>query len=224
METGRKIKVIVTGATGMVGEGVLKECLSNENVESVLVIVRRTTGFFHPKMSELIVPDFFHLSPFESALTGYDGCFFCLGVSSVGLKKEEYQKLTYDLTLNFAGTLAKLNPGMTFCYVSGAGTDSTEQGKLHWARVKGKTENDLKTLTLKAAYSFRPGVIRAGRGNRYTLSYYRYFAWLIWIIGLISPGSIVSLGEIGKAMINSVLRGSEKNPLEIKDIKALAKP
>jgi uncharacterized protein YbjT (DUF2867 family) len=223
MEKSKPLNVIVTGATGMVGEGVLKECLENENVGSVLVAVRKPTGFFHPRMKEVIIPDFMKLSSVEKELTGYDACFFCLGVSSVGMEKEEYHRLTYQLTMNFAETLSKNNPGMTFCYISGAGTDSSEKGKIYWARVKGKTENDLKKLPFKAAWNFRPGIIAAGKGNRYTLNYYKYFQWLIFLIKTFYPGGILSLGEIGKAMINASLQGYEKDPLEVKDIKALAK-
>ena len=133
------IRVIVTGATGMVGEGVLHECLLSGEVEAVLVVTRKATGMAHPKLRELILPDFFDLSSVQSQLTGYNACFFCLGVSSLGISKETYEKLTYDLTLGFAGVLAAHNSGMVFCYVSGAGTDSTEKGRLHWARIKGKT-------------------------------------------------------------------------------------
>src|SRR5208282_5687158 len=141
-----KIKAFITGATGMVGEGVLLECLSHPDVEQVLVINRKPAGVSHPKLREIVHSDFFNLAPIESQLAGFNACFFCLGVSSVGISKEEYKRITYDLTLNVAGLLAKLNPEMTFCYVTGMGTDSSEQGRVAWARVKGATENALMRL------------------------------------------------------------------------------
>ncbi len=141
-----KIKAIITGVTGMVGEGVLHECLLHPDVESVLVINRKPCGVKHEKLKEIIHKDFFDLSSIEDQLSGYNACYFCAGVSSVGKKEDEYKRITYDLTLNFAKTLLKLNPDMTFCYVSGVGTDSTEKGRSMWARVKGKTENDLLKL------------------------------------------------------------------------------
>ncbi|HEY1201197.1 MAG TPA: NAD-dependent epimerase/dehydratase family protein, partial [Niastella sp.] len=149
-----KIKVIITGASGMVGEGVLHECLLHPDVEEVLVVGRRTAGVVHPKLKEIIHKDFFDLSPIKDQLKGYNACYFCLGVSSVGMKEKEYHHLTYDLTMHMATILADQNPGMTFCYVSGSGTDSSEHGKLMWARVKGQTENDLMRLPFKAAYMF----------------------------------------------------------------------
>ena len=150
-----KIKAIITGATGMVGEGVLHECLLHPDVESVLVINRKPCGVKHEKLKEIIHKDFLDLSAIEEQLAGYNACYFCAGVSSVGKKEDEYTRITYDLTLNFANTLVKLNPDMTFCYVSGVGTDSTEKGRSMWARVKGKTENDLLKLPFKAAYMFQ---------------------------------------------------------------------
>src|SRR5476651_2638272 len=142
----KKIRVIITGSTGMVGEGVMHECLLHPDVEAVLVINRKPDGVVHPKLKEIVHKDFFDLSAIEDQLKGYNACYFCLGVTSLGKKEPEYYKLTYTLTLNFAQTLVKHNPDMTFCYVSGAGTDSTESGKIMWARVKGKTENDLMKL------------------------------------------------------------------------------
>ena len=158
-----KIKTIITGATGMVGEGVLIECLNHSDVEQVLVINRKPGGVSHPKLREIVHIDFFNLAPIEQQLIGFNACFFCLGVSSVGMSKEEYKHITYDLTLNMAQLLAKLNPEMTFCYVTGAGTDSSEQGRIAWARVKGATENALMRL-FKQAYMFRPGFMKATSG------------------------------------------------------------
>ncbi|QIP14975.1 epimerase [Spirosoma aureum] len=218
-----KINVIITGATGMVGEGVMHECLLHPDVEQVLVINRKPVGVSHPKLREIIHTNFFDLSPIEKQLTGYNACFFCLGVSSVGMKEAEYRRLTYDLTLRVAELLAKLNPDMTFGYISGAATDSTEQGRSMWARVKGATENALMRLPFKKTYMFRPGFLRATKGLRNTLSYYKYVAWLYPIGRALYPAGFSTLQELGLAMIKSVSLGYEKPILEVKDIVALAK-
>ena len=218
-----KIKAIVTGVTGMVGEGVVYECLQHPDVEEVLVIGRKPCGMSNPKLKEIIHKDFFDFSAIESQLSGYNACFFCLGVSSVRMKEEEYTKLTHTLTLHAGGTLAKLNSGMTFCYVSGAGTDSTEKGRMMWARVKGKTENDLMKLPFKKVYNFRPGFITPTPGLNNTLKYYDYFGWLLPVVKLIAPYSGCTLNELGIAMINSASKGYEKQVLEVKDIIILAK-
>src|ERR1700716_2717253 len=162
------MKVILFGATGMVGQGVLRECLLDAGVESVLVVGRSPTGQRHAKLREILHEKFMDFSAIESELRGYDACFFCLGVSSVGMNEERYRHLTYDITMAAATTLAKLNPGMVFTYVTGRGTDSTEQGPRMWARVKGKTENDLLKLPFKAAYMFPPGAIQPLHGARST--------------------------------------------------------
>lgn len=219
--TGKKIKVIITGATGMVGEGVLHECLQHDVVEHILVINRKPCRIIHPKLTEIIHADFTNLSPIEDQLTGYAACFFCLGVSSVGMKEKEYYQLTYVLTMHVAETLSKLNPEMTFCYISGAGTDST--GRLMWARVKGKTENDLAKLPFKKVYHFRPGILQPTRGLKNTLSFYKYLGWLIPVIRLFSPASISTLKELGMAMIGAATKGYKKHTLEVKDIIALSK-
>lgn len=218
-----KLKVILTGATGMVGEGVLHECLLHTDVEQVLIINRRASGISHPKLREIIHPDFNNLASVEDRFTGYNACFFCSGVSSVGKKEPEFYQLTYVITLNFAQTLSRLNPEMTFCYISGAGTDSSEKGKSMWARVKGKTENDLAKLPFKQVYNFRPGALQATKGLKNTLSYYKYFAWLLPIVRTLAPNIVSSLKELGIAMINSVLQGYEKQIVEVKDIHVLAK-
>ncbi len=218
-----KIKAILTGATGMVGEGVLHECLQHDDVEEVLVVGRKTCGVTHPKLKEIIHPDFYYLASIENQLTGYNACFFCLGVSSVGMKEEEYYKLTYLLTMNFAATLVNRNPGMTFCYISGASTDSTEKGRVMWARVKGKTENALMKLPFKKVYNFRPGIIKPTKGLKNTLSFYKYLGWLLPIIKLIAPKYITTLKEIGLAMINAATKGYEKQVLEVSDILVLSK-
>jgi hypothetical protein len=217
-----KIRAIVTGATGMVGEGVLHECLQHPDVESVLMITRRASGILHPKVHELIHSDFFDFSSIENRLTGYNACFFCLGVSSVGMKGTEYKRLTYDLTMHVAQTLSRLNPGMVFCYISGAGTDSSEKGRLSWARVKGKTENDLMKLPFKEVYNFRPGFLLPTKGLKNTLPYYKYVNWLYPILRPLFPQMMGSLHELGLAMINSVRIGSPKHILEVRDIRQLS--
>ncbi len=182
-----KIKAIITGATGMVGEGVLHECLKHADVESVLVINRKPCGVEHPKLKEIIHKDLFDLSSIEDQLSGYNACYFCAGVSSVGKKENEYKRITYDLTISFANTLVKLNPDMTFCYISGVGTDSTEKGKSMWARVKGKTENDLLELPFKGVYMFRPGYIQPTKGLRNTYKIYKVVAPFYPLWKLIFP-------------------------------------
>ncbi|MBD0287005.1 MAG: NAD-dependent epimerase/dehydratase family protein [Flavisolibacter sp.] len=214
-------KAIITGATGMVGEGVLLECLSHPDVEQVLVINRKPVGVSHPKLREIIHTDFFNLSPIEEQLSGYNACFFCLGVSSVGISKEEYKHITFDLTLNVAQVLAKLNPEMTFCYVTGAGTDSSEQGGMAWARVKGATENALMRL-FKQAYMFRPGFMKATPGQKNIKSYYKYFEWLYPIGRALYPAGFCTLQEVGLAMINAASKGYPKQILNVKDIVKLA--
>src|ERR1700744_5522049 len=177
-----KIRAIVTGATGMVGEGVLMECLQHPQVEAVLVINRKPCGVTHPKLKEIIHSDFFDLSAIAGQLSGYNACFFCLGVSSVGMKEPEYYKLTYTLTMHVGQTLSRLNPDMTFCYVSGGSTDSTEKGKVMWARVKGKTENDLMKLPFKQVFNFRPGYMHPTPGLKNVLPLYKYISWLYPIL------------------------------------------
>lgn len=207
----------------MVGEGVLHECLLYPDVESVLVVTRRPCGVSHPKLKEIIIPDFFDLSKIESQLSGYNACFFCLGVTSIGKKEDEYRRLTYDLTINFAKTVSKQNSDMTFCYVSGASTDSTEQGRQMWARVKGKTENDLMKLGFKNFFAFRPGYIHPTKGLKNTLKIYKYFTWLYPFLRAVFPSSVSTLKEIGLAMIHVAMNGYPKNILEVKDIVDAAK-
>lgn len=217
-----KIKVIITGATGMVGEGVLLECLSRPEVEEVLVVNRRPGGVSHEKLKEVIHADFFDLQPLESKLSGYDACFFCLGVSSVGMSREEYRHLTYDLTLNMAQLLAKLNPDTTFCYVTGKGTDSTEKGRVAWARVKGATENALMRL-LKNTYPFRPGFLKATPGQKNVLKYYHYLEWLYPFGRSLYPSGFCTLQELGRAMIHVSIHGYSKSIIEVADVVKLAK-
>lgn len=206
----------------MVGEGVLLECLNHPDVERVLVINRRPGGVSHPKLREIIHTDFFDLTPIEDQLAGFDACFFCLGVSSVGMSQEAYKRVTQDLTLNVARSLAALNPEMTFCYVTGASTDSSEQGRVAWARVKGATENALMTL-FKNAYMFRPGFMKATPGQKNVKSYYKYIEWVYPIGRTVYPAGFCTLQEVGRAMINAASKGYPKNILEVKDIVALAR-
>jgi hypothetical protein len=206
----------------MVGEGVLHECLLHPEVEAVLLINRKPCGVSHPKLKEIIHFDFFDLTSLESQLAGYNACFFCLGVSSIGMKEPEYTRNSYMLTMNVAGTLCRLNPGMTFCYVSGAGTDGSEKGRIMWARVKGKTENDLAKLPFKASYAFRPAFMLPTKGLKNTLSFYKFVIWLYPIVHPLFPGSFGTLKELGLAMINCVRFGSEKRVLDTKDIAELA--
>jgi uncharacterized protein YbjT (DUF2867 family) len=218
-----KIKAIITGATGMVGEGVLHECLQHDEVEKVLVLGRKPCGIAHPKLREIIHGNLYDLATIANQLTGFNACFFCLGTSSVGKSETEYYKVTYTLTLHVAETLSKLNPDMAFCYISGAGTDSTEKGNIRWARVKGKTENDLMKLPFKRIYAFRPGFLQPTKGLKNTLSLYKVFGWLYPFVRAVLPNHISTLKELGLAMIHSVTKGYEKQILEVKDIVALAR-
>ena len=212
------IKVIITGATGMVGEGILFECLQNQMVNEVLIINRRHYELHHPKLKELIVRDFFNLSQFASNLSRYDACFFCAGISSVGMKEDKYTIITYDTTLAFAKALLAVNGNMVFIYVSGAQTNSTS--RMMWARVKGRTENDLAKMPFKAEYNFRPGVMLPFPDQK---NWKPLFKFIVKIINAISPKNVLTMHEVGRAMINAVTVGYPKNVLEIKDIKALAK-
>ncbi len=217
------LNIILTGATGMVGEGVLLECINNASVESVLVIGRRPCGHTHPKLKEILHQDLSDLSSIESQVVGYNTGLFCAGVTSIGKKEGEYTKLTYTLTLGFAKTLSKLNPDMSFCYVSGAKTDNSEKGSSMWARVKGKTENDLAKLPFKAVYNFRPGMMKPTQGQKHVLPAYKYVSWLYPIIKLIAPNVACTLKEVASAMIHVSTKGYKKNILEVSDIIALGK-
>jgi len=218
----QKIRVIITGVTGMVGEGVLYECLNHPDVEAILVINRKPCGYTHPKLKEIIHDDFFDFSSIEDQLIDYNACYFCLGISSVGVAKDHYYRMTYILTINFATILCKLNNGMTFCYVSGAGTNSKEQGGASWANLKGKTENDLMKLPFKQVFNFRPGIIKPTAGLKNTHKPYKFFAWLFPILKVINKNSYVTLKEIGLAMINTSKLNNQRTVVEVKDIKAMA--
>lgn len=218
-----KIKLIITGATGMVGEGVLFECLQREDVEQILSVSRRPCGIEHPKLREIVHKDFFDLTPIADQLKGYDGCLFCLGVSSIGMKEKEFYSFTYTLTMHMAEILANQNKDMVFCYISGAGTDSTEKGSRMWARVKGKTENDLMKLPFKRVYAFRPGLLKPTKGQKRILRSYKFLGWLYPIIKTLFPKAACSIKELGLAMINAVVKGYPKDKVEVTDIVALAK-
>ena len=214
-----QIKVIITGATGMVGEGVLLECLQNENVIEVLIINRRHYALTHPKLKELIVSDFFRLDQFGDNIKGYDACFFCAGISSVGMNEEKYTHITYDTTLTFAKTFLSFNPNSVFTYVSGRHTDSSEKGRLMWARVKGKTENDLMNLGFSGQYNFRPGAMLPFEGQK---NWKKAYKWIAKLIQVIAPKSILNMQQVGRAMIHAVISGYPKQILEIEDIRELA--
>jgi uncharacterized protein YbjT (DUF2867 family) len=219
------VKVILFGATGMVGQGVLRECLLDPGVGRVLAVGRSPTGQQHAKLREVVHGNFTDFSAIESALTGYDACFFCLGVSSVGMDAERYRHLTYDITMAAATTLAKLNPGMVFTYVTGRGTDSTEKGSLMWARVKGKTENDLLKLPFKAAYMFRPAGIQPLHGIRSRTAWYQAVyviaAPLLTLLNRIAPKYVTTTEQLGRAMIKVARDGFPKPVLESEDINAI---
>ena len=219
------LNIILTGATGMVGEGVLLECLDNSAVSRVLVIGRRSCGITRPKLTELVHGDLGALSPLRDKLTGYDACFFCAGVSSVGKKEDEYSKLTYDMTINFAEEYKKANPGkpLTFCYVSGYGTDSSEAGKSMWARVKGRTENKLLEMFPEGGYMFRPGIMKPIKGQKRILKF--YFGWQITypIMRFLMPRFACTLQDVAQAMINCAILSPAKNVLEVRDIVQIAK-
>lgn len=218
-----KIKAIITGSTGMVGEGVLHECLNHPEVESVLVINRRTCDIQHPKLKEIIHKNFSDFSSIENELSGYNAAFLCMGVSSVGMKEDKFRFLTYDLTMALAKPLAKLNPDITITYVSGVATDSTEKGRVMWARVKGKTENDIIKLPVKAGFAFRPGVITPTKGLKNTYTAYKVMKPLLPVFRFLFPKYVSSLRELGLAMINVVLKGYDRNVLEVRDIVKLGK-
>lgn len=220
------MKVIVTGATGMVGKGVLLECLDHESVEKVLVIGRNPVDVTHPKLEQLIQNDFSDFSTAKEQLAGFDACFLCMGISSVGMKENDYKKITYDYTLALARELFALNPEMTITYVSGEGTDSSEKGRVMWARVKGKTENDLIKLGFKQAFMFRPGFIIPLRGIKSrTKAYqfmYDYFMWLVRLFKTVAPNAVVNTTQVGKAMINCAMHGYNSIIIKPKDIIQLA--
>lgn len=217
------MKVLITGATGLVGEGVLLVCLENPLVTEVLTVSRKPSARKHEKLKELIVKDFSEIEVHPEKLTDYDACFFCAGVSSVGEDEASFTRKTYDFVVPFAQTLAAINPNMTFIYVSGSRTDSTEQGKVMWARVKGRTENALMKMPFKAVYNFRPGFMKPVKGQQNVRLIYRVFEALYPLWLLVLPDWACTMREVGLAMIHCVSKGYELPILEVKDIKAQAK-
>lgn len=219
------MNVLIFGASGMVGEGVLIECLDAVDVERVLSVGRSTTGRQHPKLRQTICKDLSNYSGIEPELAGFDACFFCLGVSSAGMEEAEYDRITYGFTKAAAETLARLNPAMTFIYVSGAGTDGTEKGRVMWARVKGKTENAVRAL-FKAGYAFRPGVIEPVKGVVSKTPAYRIFYLiatpLLPLLRWSFPNLILTTAQIGQAMLNLARKGYSSPVLESKDIRIAA--
>jgi hypothetical protein len=219
------MKAIILGSSGMVGQGLLLECLEDTRITEVLLINRNAGNIKHGKVKEIIHSDFSDFSSIKERLKGYDACFFCLGVSSAGMSEEQYSKVTYDLTLSFAKTLAEVDPSAAFCYISGAGTDSTEKGSSMWARVKGKTENDLIKLFQKA-YMFRPGYIQPMKGIRSkTPAYNAFYVIFKPLYFLLKPfkGFVTDSVSLAKAMINAAIKGYDKKIIESRDIDVLAK-
>ncbi|MFQ3215078.1 MAG: hypothetical protein ACJAT1_000435 [Marivirga sp.] len=221
------MKVIITGATGMVGKGLLLECLDDPQITQVLTVGRTTLSLAHPKLKELIKKDFLDYSDVTDELRGYDACYLCMGVSAAGLSEAQYRKLTYDYTISLATSLYNLNPDMVCCYVSGQGTDSSEKGKSTWARIKGKTENDLLSMGFKAAYMFRPGAIIPLKGIKSKTKVYQfiysYFGLVLKIMKGLFPNSIVNTTQIGLAMINIAIKGYHKEIIDPQDILKLSK-
>jgi uncharacterized protein YbjT (DUF2867 family) len=220
-----RMNVLLFGATGMVGQGVLRECLLDPGVQSVVAVGRAPCGRLHSKLRDILHDDFTHYAPIASQLTGFDACFFCLGVSSAGLTEERYAHITYDFTLRAAETLVGLNPAMTFVYVSGMGTDTSENGRAMWARVKGRTENALLRLPFKAAYMFRPGVIEPRYGVRSRTGWYRVAYGvarpLFPVLRGLLPNHILATDEVARAMLVAARQGAPKPILETRDIRAL---
>ncbi|WP_199121051.1 NAD-dependent epimerase/dehydratase family protein [Pedobacter sp. ASV28] len=216
-------KIILTGATGLVGEGVLLACLSNPQISEVLIVGRKATGIKHQKLKELLVGSFFNLHEVETQLTGYDACFYCAGISSAGMNEKDYTSITYDTTLAFAQVLLKTNPNMSFCFVSGSHTDGSEKGRVMWARVKGKTENTLSKMAFRQIYHFRPGLMKPTEGQKNVKGYYKILGKMYGFFKLLFPNHVSTMNEVGQAMINSITIGYPKQILEVTDIKTLAK-
>ena len=218
------MRVIITGSTGMVGKGVLLECLASKDVDEVLVVNRSPLEEGHPKLKEILTQDFYDLSDIEEYLTGYDACYFCLGTSSVGKTEDQYTRITYDLTLIFAATLLRLNPGLTFIYVTGQGTDSEMKSRMMWANVKGKTENALLDMGFKEAYMFRPGAIIPKKGVQTKVGGYQFLYNILrpFYPLLLRFKSVTDTVRVGQAMLNATKSGYSKKVLEPEDINQLA--
>jgi uncharacterized protein YbjT (DUF2867 family) len=219
------MNVLILGATGMLGQGVMRECLLDDGVARVVTLGRHATGRAHPKVRELVHADLFHLAPIERELTGLDACFYCLGATAAGKSEAEYARINYDLTLAVAETLARLDPDMTFVYVSGMGTDSTERGRTMWARVKGRTENALLRLPFRAAYMLRPGIILPMHGIKSRTTLYRVFYSLMTplypALRALFPRAITTTEHLGRVMLRLARSGYSKSVLESADIASL---
>jgi uncharacterized protein YbjT (DUF2867 family) len=214
------MKIILTGATGMIGEGILIECIKDPRISEILSVSRRPSGKTHPKLKEYTVPEFLDLPENHPILAGYDACFFCAGVSSVGMEKPLYEKLTYDTTMAFAKAIGN-QPQLSFVYVSGSGTDRTEKGRLHWARVKGKVENDLLKLPFKQAFGYRIGMMIPAEGQQYVLKYYNYLGWMSPFFKVVFPNVISTMRQVANAMIRVCSEGYERDVIFVKDIRKL---
>lgn len=219
-------KVVITGSSGMVGKGVLLECLDHPSIDSVLIVNRKSIGMEHPKLTEVLAPDFMYLDEIEELMKGYDACYFCAGVSSFRMKEDEFTRLTYDLTINFAKTFLKHNPESSFCYVSGQGTDSTVKGRVMWARVKGKTENTIAAMPFKTTYQFRPGFIQPMRGIKTKTKLYATLYAIFTPLYLILkhfPSTATNSTNVGLAMINVIEKNYTSGILNNREINNLAK-
>jgi uncharacterized protein YbjT (DUF2867 family) len=221
------VNVLLFGATGMVGQGVLRECLLDPGIPLVQTLGRSAKGVQHAKLREVVHSDLWHYESIQTQLSGFDACFFCLGMSSSGMSEENYERVTYGITMAAAEILSRLNPGMTFIYVSGSGTDSSERGRIMWARVKGKTENALLRLPFKAAYMFRPGIIEPLYGTKSRTPLYNFFYTLgkplFPLIRFAFPDQILTTEQVGRAVLAVARHGFPKQILESKDIRAAAK-
>jgi hypothetical protein len=216
------MNIIITGTTGMIGEGILLECLNDERISAILSVSRKPIGKNHPKLKEYIVSDFLSLQEGDENLKGYDACFFCAGISSIGISPADYERISYNTTLQFAKAVGP-NPNMSFIYVSGSGTDSTEKGRIRWARVKGKTENDLMKLPFKQAFGFRIGIVEIAKGQTHVLPFYKYVSWLIPVLKIVSPNILNTMKQVANTMIVVSSTGFPKNIIHIKDIHRLSK-
>jgi uncharacterized protein YbjT (DUF2867 family) len=214
------MKIILTGATGMIGEGILIECLKDPRVSEILSVSRRPSGKTHLKLKEYIVPEFLDLPENDNKLVGYDACFFCAGVSSVGMEKPLYEKLTYDTTMAFAKAIGR-QPQLSFVYVSGSGTDRTEKGRLHWARIKGKVENDLSKMDFKQAFGFRIGMMIPAEDQQFVLKYYNYLGWMSPFFKLVFPNMISTMRQVANAMIRVCTEGYNSDIIYVKNIRKL---
>jgi uncharacterized protein YbjT (DUF2867 family) len=218
-DTSGQHTLLITGASGMVGEGVLHVALKDPDITRVVVLGRRPCGYTHPKLTEILHPDLMDISPIADQLTGIDSCAFCLGVSSVGKSEAEYTSLTHTLTMGIATVLGQRNPGMRFLYISGVGTDRTEKGRSMWARVKGRTENDLLNLASIEAYGVRPGYLHPIPGLKHALPYYRYVTWMYPILSVLAPGSASTLEQLAKIMLSVARKGHGSDVITVADMR-----